>query len=96
MDELLVLFMCYTGLRKTEAQGLELRDLTLTTSPDGTTKGVVRVQRTKDRKNSAWVTSTPKSKHSNRTVPLPPWLAAKMADYLADAHQAANTPIAPL
>ena len=96
VDELLVLFLCYTGLRKTEAQGLELRDITLTTSNDGTTRGVVRVQRTKDRKAQAWVTSTPKSKRSNRTVPLPPWLAAKMADYLTVTHEAANTPQAPL
>ena len=50
VDELLVLFLCYTGLRKTEAQGLELRDLTLITGPHGTTGGSVRVVRTKDRR----------------------------------------------
>ena len=54
--ELLVLFLCYTGLRRAEAQGLELRDLTLTTAPDGTTRGSVRVQRTKTRREGEWVT----------------------------------------
>ena len=44
---LLVLFLAYTGLRAGEAAGLEVRDVTLTTGPDGTTKGAVRVQRTK-------------------------------------------------
>ena len=33
--ELLVLFMAYTGLRAAEVQGLEFRDLILTTGPDG-------------------------------------------------------------
>jgi len=101
VDELLVLFLCYTGLRKTEAQGLELRDLTLITGPHGTTGGSVRVQRTKDRRYSAgteaaWVTGTPKTKRSNRTVPLPPWLAAKLVDYSADTHEHADMPEAPL
>jgi integrase len=96
VDELLVLFMCYTGLRKTEAQGLELRDLTLATGPKGTTGGTIRVQRTKARKGGQWVTDTPKTKRSNRTVPLPPWLAAKFVDYLANTHAAATNPNAPL
>ncbi|ARG70619.1 hypothetical protein B1T47_17965 [Mycobacterium kansasii] len=90
VDELLVLFMCYTGLRKTEAQVLELRDLTLTTGPTGVTGGSVRVQLTKARKGAQRVTDTPKSKRSNRTVPLPPWLAKKLAAYLANTHEAAD------
>ena len=45
--ELLVLFMAYTGLRAAEVQGLEVRDVTLTTGPNGNTRGSVRVQRTK-------------------------------------------------
>jgi integrase len=94
--ELLVLFMAYTGLRAAEVQGLEVRDLTLTTGPDGTTKGVVRVQRTKSRRKREWVTGTPKSKTSKRTVPLPPWLAARLADYLADTHPHADNPPAVL
>ena len=48
--ELLVLFMAYTGLRAAEVQGLEFRDLILTTGPDGSTRGSVRVQRTKTRR----------------------------------------------
>ena len=94
--ELLVLFMAYTGLRAAEVQGLEVRDLTLTTGPDGTVRSSVRVQRTKTRRKAEWVTGTPKSKTSRRTVPLPPWLAARMADYLATEHERANEPTAPL
>jgi integrase len=92
---LLVLFMAYTGLRAAEVQGLEVRDLTLTTLPDGATKGVVRVQRTKSRIRREWVLGTPKSKTSKRTVPLPPWLAERMADHLAE-HPRATEPTAPL
>jgi integrase len=93
--ELLVLFMAYTGLRAAEVQGLEVRDVTLTTGPTGTTKGAVRVQRTKSRRKREWVTGTPKSKTSKRIVPLPPWLAARIADYLAE-HPRAAEPTAPL
>jgi integrase len=70
--ELLVLFMAYTGLRAAEVQGLEVRDVVLTTTSDGTTKGLVRVQRTKSRRRREWLTGTAKSKTSKRTVPLPP------------------------
>ena len=94
--ELLALFMAYTGLRAAEVQGLEVRDLVLTTGPDGSTRGSVRVQRTKSRRKREWVTGTPKSKTSKRTVPLPPWLATRLAAYLADTHPAADTPTAVL
>ena len=94
--ELLVLFMAYTGLRAAEVQGLEVRDLTLTTGPDGTVRSSVRVQRTKTRRKAEWVTGTPKSKTSRRAVPLPPWLAARMTDYLATEHERASEPTAPL
>ncbi|SRX95102.1 Phage integrase [Moorella thermoacetica ATCC] [Mycobacterium shimoidei] len=94
--ELLVLFMAYTGLRAAEVQGLEVRDLMLTTGPDGNTRGSVRVQRTKTRRKAQWVTGTPKSKTSKRAVPLPPWLATRMAAYLADTHADASNPTAPL
>lgn len=94
--ELLVLFIAYTGLRAAEVQGLEVRDLVVTTGPDGTTRGSVRVQRTKSRRKREWVVGTPKSKASKRTVPLPPWLAAKLAAYLADTHPAADEPTAVL
>ena len=39
---------------------------------------------------------TPKSKKSRRTVPLPPWLAERMADYLATEHPRGDEPTAPL
>jgi integrase len=89
---LLVLFMAYTGLRAAEVQGLEVHDVVLTTTNDGTSKGSVRVQRTKYRRKREWVTGTPKSKTSKRTVPLPPWLATRLAAYLAETHPAAGTP----
>jgi integrase len=94
--ELLVLFMAYTGLRQAETQGLEVRDVTLTTGPSGGAKGVVRVERTKTRRYAEWYAGTPKSKASKRTVPLPPWLAARMVAYLASTHEAADSPKAPL
>jgi integrase len=94
--ELLVLFMAYTGLRQAEVQGLEVRDLTLTTGPSGGAKGVVRVERTKTRRHAEWYTGAPKSKASKRTVPLPPWLAVRMVAYLASTHEAADSPKAPL
>jgi integrase len=94
--QLLVLFMAHTGLRAAEVQGLEVRDETLTTGPDETVRGSVRVQRTKTRRNREWVTGTPKSKTSKRTVPLPPWLAMRLATYLADTHPFADTPTAVL
>ena len=56
----------------------------------------MRVQRTKTRRRREWVTGTPKSTTSKRTVPLPDWLAARMADYLATVHPHANNPTAVL
>lgn len=56
----------------------------------------MKVQRTKDRKGGQWVTGTPKSKKSRRTVSLPPWLATKLAEYLAETHPRAAEPTAPL
>jgi integrase len=94
--ELLVLFMAYTGLRAAEVQGLEVRDLVLRTGPDGSVRGSIRVQRTKSRRKREWVIGTPKSKTSKRTVPLPPWLATRIAAYLAKTHPHADDPTAQL
>ncbi|RIT14287.1 site-specific integrase, partial [Mycobacteroides abscessus] len=88
---LMVEFMAYTGLRAAEVSGLEVGDLVFSPGP----RCSVNVRRTKDRKNGEWVTGTLKSKKSRRTVPLPPWLAERMADYLADDHPRANKPTAP-
>ena len=79
-----------------QVSGLEARDLTLTTGPDGSVRGSVRVERTKTRRHREWVTGTPKSKTSRRTVPLPPWLAARMTDYLVTLHPSAHVPEAVL
>lgn len=89
---LLVEFLAYTGLRAAEAAGLEVGDLLFGPGPTC----AVRVARTKDRKNGVWVVGTPKSKRSRRTVPLPPWLAKRMADYLAEVHPRATEPTTPL
>jgi integrase len=88
---LMVEFMAYTGLRAGEVAGLEVGDLAFAPG----LKGAVKVQRTKDRKKGQWVAGTPKSKKSRRTVPLPGWLAEKMANYLAE-HPRAGDPTAPL
>ncbi|MGO9068372.1 hypothetical protein [Mycobacterium sp.] len=82
--------------RQAETLGLEVRDLTLTAGPDGKVRGSVRVQRTKTRRHAEWHTGTPKSKASRRAMPLPPWLAAHMADYMATTHELADEPTAPL
>ncbi len=44
------------------------------------------MERVKKRKGGKWVTESPKSERSTRTVALPGWLAVKMADYLANEH----------
>lgn len=90
-----VLFLAYTGVRAAEMAGLEVRDIILTAAPGGEVRGSVRVQRTKDRRHRKWVTGTPKSKKSIRTVPLPPWLAQRMSTYLSE-HPRGNEPTAPL
>jgi integrase len=88
----MVEFMAYTGLRAAEVSGLEVGDLVFAPGP----RCAANVRRTKDRKNGAWVVGTLKSKKSRRIVPLPPWLARKLADYLGTDHPRANEPTAPL
>jgi integrase len=88
----MVEFMAYTGLRAAEVSGLEVGDLVFAPGP----RCSVNVRRTKERKNGQWVAGTLKSKKSRRTVPLPPWLAERMADYLATDHPRSGEPTAPL
>ena len=96
----MVEFAAYTGLRASELAGLEVADLVFAPVPVGAQpKCSVRVERTKvksKRAGEGWIVGTPKSKRSRRTVPLPGWLAAKMADYLAHDHPRATEPDAPL
>ena len=98
---LMVEFLAYSGLRASENTGLEVGDLAFTTGPvadaSGTgTRCAVNVRRSKVRKNGTWVATTPKSKRSRRTVPLPPWLAEKLRVYLAETHPHADDPTAPV
>ncbi|MEE3848971.1 tyrosine-type recombinase/integrase [Gordonia sp. LSe1-13] len=91
---LMVEFLAYSGLRASENAGLEISDLEFTTGPE-TTRCVVHVRRTKDRKSGDWLTTTPKSRKSVRKVPVPPWLAEKLRVHAA-AHPRADEPTAPL
>ncbi|PXW25150.1 UNVERIFIED_CONTAM: site-specific recombinase XerD [Williamsia faeni] len=94
--ELMTLFLAYSGVRKAECAGLEVRDLEFTTAPGQDTRCVVAVRRTKDRTGGRWVTSTPKSRRSRRSVPLPAWLAERLRQYLAADHPRAHEAEAPL
>lgn len=94
---LMVEFLASTGLRSAENAGLEIADIRFTPTVAGQpVKASVRVERVKNRVAGNWVTGVPKSERSTRTVPLPGWLAAKMADYLANDHPRADEPTAPL
>jgi integrase len=88
----MVEFMAYTGLRTGEVAGLEVGDLVFAPGP----RCALNVCRTKQRKNGVCVVGNPKSNRSRRTVPLPPWLAARMAGYFAETHRRAGEPTAPL
>jgi integrase len=98
---LLTRFMAYTGLRAAEVSGLEVQHLTLTRTANGH-RGTVDVQQTKRRRpnpkpgEAAVIVDTPKSERSNRTVPLAPWLAAQLHDYLTTIHSSPSDPTAPL
>lgn len=91
---LAVVFAAYTGVRVAELQGLQVQDITVSDIPG--TVGWVRICRTarKARPSGAaedaplqWQEGTPKSDAStDRTIPLPPWLADDMRDYLTQVH----------
>jgi integrase len=82
---LAVLFAAHTGVRASELQGLQLQDVTLSTLP--ATVGSIRVVRTAKRKGRAWTYGTPKSDaSSDRVIPLAPWLADELRQYLTETH----------
>lgn len=93
---LAVLFAAHTGVRAAELQGLQVQDITLSALP--ATVGSVRVVRTARREGGKWTEGTPKSDAStNRVVPLAPWLADELRDYLTTVHPFADKyPHAPL
>lgn len=92
----MVEFMAYTGVRTGENTGLEVGDLVFAPGAGPLPRCTVQVRRTKKRKGGEWVPGTLKSKRSRRDVPVPPWLVAKLADYLADTHPHGDDPTAPL
>lgn len=82
---LAILFAAHTGVRAAELQGLQVQDVTLSDMPG--TVGSIRVVRTASRKNREWAYGTPKSDASaDRVVPLAPWLADELRDYLTTVH----------
>ncbi|MFP1155381.1 tyrosine-type recombinase/integrase [Mycobacterium sherrisii] len=95
---LAVVFAAYTGVRVAELQGLQVQDVTLSDIPG--TVGSIRIVRTKKkarpsgeaedadkRESLVWIEGTPKSDAStDRTIPLAPWLADDMRDYLSRVH----------
>jgi integrase len=85
---LMVEFMAAIGLRASETAGLEVGDIVrLPAAAGDPVRMVVKVARAKERKGDQWVTRQMlKSNKSRRTVPLPPWLAGKVADYLKNTH----------
>jgi integrase len=98
---LLTTFMAYTGLRAAEVSGLEVQHITMTKTPTGW-RGSIDVQETKRRRakpkpgESPIIVGTPKSERSTRTVPLAPWLAERMHNYLEHTHPTPDDPTAPL
>ncbi|HTX55238.1 MAG TPA: site-specific integrase [Candidatus Baltobacteraceae bacterium] len=90
--ELMTYFAAYTGLRAEELAGLEVGDLVFAPGPSCT----VHVRRAKKRQAGEWTTDTLKSARSRRDVPLPPWLATKLVDYLANTHPRGTEALAPL
>lgn len=82
---LAVLFAAHTGVRASELQGLQVQDVTLSDIPG--TVGSIRIERTAKRKNRVWLYGTPKSEaSSDRFIPLAPWLADEMRQYLTETH----------
>jgi integrase len=102
---LAVLFAAHTGVRAAELQGLLVQDVTLSDIP--ATVGSIRIQRTMKRARPEgsgedaplqWIEGTPKSDAStDRVVPLAPWLADDLREYLTTVHPfAGKYPHAPL
>jgi integrase len=85
LGDVQVLFAAHTGVRASELQGLQVQHVMLSDIPG--TVGSIRVVRTAKRKGRQWIAGTPKSEASfNRVVPLAPWLADELRDYLANVH----------
>lgn len=86
-NDLLLLFMAYTGLRVGEVAGLRVGDLDLM-------RKQVTVRRTLQRVGGGWEEHVPKSGKVRR-VPIPGWLAEDLRGYLT-RHPHNDKPEAPL
>jgi integrase len=101
-----VLFAAHTGVRAAELQGLQVGDVMLSDIPGTVgairvvrTKKKLRpsgAEASPSNEGSApaplvWIEGTPKSDTStNRVVPLAPWLADDLRDYLTNVHPFGN------
>jgi integrase len=90
---LAVLFAAHTGVRASELQGLQVQDITLSDIPG--TVGSIRIVRTAKRKGRQWSYGTPKSDAStDRVIPVAPWLADELRQYLTETHPFSATSVA--
>ena len=87
--QLLTLFAAYTGPRAEEIAGLEVGDLVFTPGPDSV-RARIDIERAKKNKGGVWISDMLKSEKSQRAVPLPGWLAARMEKYLLTEHPYGN------
>ena len=87
----LILFLTVTGLRIGEACGLRWEHVNLTDKPQAMGNETLEPLTVAVREN--WVMGrrqTPKSLKSRREVPIPPWMAVRLASFLADATSRGN------
>lgn len=89
---LAVMFSVATGVRASELQGLEIGDLAL--SKHEGSSGLVSVRRKK--RASLFEPEPLKTENAYRDVPIDPWLADDLRDYLSTIHEDADNPRAPL
>ena len=89
-------FLAYTGLRAAEFAGMDVGDVTIGRRRDRSYAGSIAVNRTRRKLGGEWITGTPKSKKSRRTILLDDWLAEKLHHYLTETHPRGEDPNAPL
>jgi len=82
---LAVTFAAHTGVRASELQGFRVQDVTLSDLPG--TVALCEFAALAPRRGGSGRMGTPKSHAStNRVIPLAPWLANDLKDYLTPIH----------